>query len=623
VKFTLKRCLLIGIPILLLSAYAVWESQRRLPKSVDRNPTGPTGVSGIMPNVRPSAYLNTALDVQFVGTAACVECHQAEHASYMHTAHSKALSEIDADAEPKLVQFDHDLSRRRFRVQKRGDQIWHQELVPRNGQDDGPELLLAEYPVRYTIGSGNHTRSYLIEQDGFLLESPITWYAKGKGWWVSPGYDVSEPVGFRRVADIGCITCHAGRVEEADETRFKVTLHQLTIGCESCHGPGALHVKRRQSEDEAWDGDDLTIVNPGTLDRPTAESVCAQCHLRGDASVVLRTRDLSDFRPGQLLSDFRTDYVLKQPNKPMSVVGHVEQMQLSKCYQSSEMTCTTCHNPHANTVGEVDMGHYRATCMQCHDDCGLAHEIRIERQVDDNCIACHMPRGDTDILHIAFTQHRIGIHGEEADDPLRLSEGVLVPVYSEDHLPKSERDRNLGLAYLELSDKQSTAKLHRHYRRLAESLLNSAAEQKLRDADVESIRARLAWEREDHMVAVRRAKNSLGYHGSSGAKANALLVLGEAQRQLGMTQEAISTLKTLTRRRRSSEDWLILGLSYRELGRLGDAIASLEMAVVIDPSRRDIRQMLVVFLAKSSNAAGADKHRAVLQLFDERKRADR
>jgi hypothetical protein len=59
------------------------------------------------------------------------------------------------------------------------------------------------------------------------------------------------------------------------------------------------------------------------------------------------------------------------------------------------------------------------------------------------------------------------------------------------------------------------------------------------------------------------------------------------------------------------------------LGRLGDAIASLEMAVVIDPSRRDIRQMLVVFLAKSSNAAGADKHRAVLQLFDERKRSAR
>jgi predicted CXXCH cytochrome family protein len=601
-------------------AYGVWKIQRDPsdPNSKSRHGNGP-GVSDVMPAVRPSPFTNAGLEAQFVGTEACVECHQAEHASYSRTAHSNALSEIDVEAEPVRVQFDHPLSRRRFRVQKRGDQIWHQELVTRAGQQDGEEVLLAEYPVRYTIGSGNHTRSYLIEQDGFLLESPITWYAGGKGWWVSPGYDVPMAESFQRVADVGCIICHAGRVEEADKTRFKVTLHELTIGCESCHGPGGQHVRRRQSTEEKWQGEDLTIVHPAGLDRERAESICAQCHLRGDASVVLRTRGLSDFRPGQLLADFRTDYVLQQPNKQMSVVGHVEQMRLSKCYQSSEMTCTTCHNPHASVTGEADMAHYRATCMQCHDDCGLPHEVRIERQMDDNCIACHMPHGDTDIPHIAFTQHRIGIHGKESANSRNPSTGVLVPIYSESHLPQVERDRNLGLAYLELSDKQRTAEHYQHYRVLAESLLNSSAKRKLRDGDVESARARLFWERGDNVVAVRLAENTLSFEGSSGANTNALLVLGDAQRQLGMPLEAIQALKALVRLRRNAEDWFLLGLCHRESGRVGDAISSLEMAVQIDPSRQDIRQLLTSFLSDISNAAKAGEHHDIFRLLNELK----
>ena len=39
------------------------------------------------------------------------------------------------------------------------------------------------------IGSGRQAFSYLIEHDGFLFESPITWYAKDRRWGLSPGYE--------------------------------------------------------------------------------------------------------------------------------------------------------------------------------------------------------------------------------------------------------------------------------------------------------------------------------------------------------------------------------------------------------------------------------------------------
>ena len=563
--------------------------------------------------VRSSRFLNTELDVEFVGTQACVECHEDEHESYSRTTHSRALADIDAGAEPKHVQFDHALSRRRFRVQKRGNQIWHQELI----FHDGKEKLLAEYPVRYAIGSGALTRSYLIEEDGFLLESPITWYAGEKGWWVSPGYDVASAMGFQRVADIGCVACHAGRVERANDTRFRVDLHELTIGCESCHGPGASHVSLQQSSDQTSEDDDFTIVHPDRLGREGLESICGQCHLRGDATVVLRNRDLSDFRPGQLLSDFRTDYVL-QPHKQMTVTGHVEQMRLSKCYQSSEMTCTTCHDLHAKPAAEAGVEHHRAKCMECHADCGLDHDARVERQADDNCAACHMPRGVSEIPHVGITQHRIGIHGENTSvEAETLATETLVPIFSEAHLPQRERNRNLGLAYLELSDKQKTERLFNRYRLAAESLLDAAADRQLRDGDVESARSRFAWERDDLPLAIRLATNAILYEGASGATANALFVLGNSQWRLGASQDALKTFDTLTKVRRRPDDWFLLGLCYRQIGRVDQAIASMETAVRIDPSRQDIRDALASLLSDSSDASAASRHRRIIQMLND------
>jgi len=63
----------------------------------------------------------------------------------------------------------------------------------------------------------------------------------------------------------------------------------------------------------------------------------------------------------------------------------------------------------------------------------------------DNCIACHMPRGPTDIPHISFSHHRVGIHAANVNDQLVESD-QLVPVADVAHFPEHERLRLLGLA---------------------------------------------------------------------------------------------------------------------------------------------------------------------------------
>ena len=377
-----------------------------------------SATSDELPAIRPSRFLNTTEDASYVGTEGCRECHADEYQSYQQTAHSKALGEIDLEQEPPDADFDHTASRRSYRIYREGGELRHRELQQAS---DGSEITFADYPVRYVIGSGHHSRSYIVEADGFLLESPATWYASTQHWAMSPGYDRPDHIGFERMIDLSCLFCHAGRVDAQDDNRFRVNIHEQTIGCESCHGPGSLHVARHRDGEPHAGSEDLTIVNPAKLSREASESVCGLCHLLGEPSVWMPSRDPMGFRPGLLLSDFRLDYSLEHPDRSMKVVGHIEQMKLSRCYQESEsMTCTTCHDPHGRPPEGTKVDYFRQKCLSCHEEgCHLEAPARLEQNAEDNCVACHMVQSDTDIPHFVFTHHRIGFHdaAEQTDDP--------------------------------------------------------------------------------------------------------------------------------------------------------------------------------------------------------------
>ncbi len=64
-------------------------------------------------------------------------------------------------------------SGRAYRVYREGGQLHHEELLR---SLEGQEIARVDLPVRYLIGSGHFSRSYFVEVDGFLKESPITWY---------------------------------------------------------------------------------------------------------------------------------------------------------------------------------------------------------------------------------------------------------------------------------------------------------------------------------------------------------------------------------------------------------------------------------------------------------------
>src|SRR4029453_12388549 len=127
-----------------------------------------------LPALEESPFRNTLPGGTYVGAARCAPCHQDQAASPRRTAHSQAFREVQIASEPADGAYFHASSGRRYGVSRRNGQFHHTEAVALPG---GGEMLLANHAPRYAIGSGRFTQSYLVETDGFLVESPITWYS--------------------------------------------------------------------------------------------------------------------------------------------------------------------------------------------------------------------------------------------------------------------------------------------------------------------------------------------------------------------------------------------------------------------------------------------------------------
>jgi predicted CXXCH cytochrome family protein len=550
-------------------------------------------------SAQDSPFANVRGQVQYTGDAACAACHEGHAESYRAhpmgrslaaAARARPLERYGPDANPVFERIGF-----RFAAEQVGDR-----MVQRAQRLDAGGRVLAEavYDVAFSVGSGTRGRSYLVERDGSLLQTPVSWYAEKNGWDLSPGFTRVYPPD--RAVEPVCLFCHANRVEPVAGTRNRYrppTFRGESIGCERCHGPGALHVASRERGDVPTGAFDDTIVNPRHLPPALREAVCQQCHLQGAKRVVRRGHDVFDYRPGLPLHEFWAVFVRKpefQDNR--TSVGQVEQMYHSRCFQASagRMGCISCHDPHAVPAADQKTAHYRRRCLNCHEEgspagdgpaaaraCALAPAVRRQQNREDSCIACHMPRApSSNIVHTAITDHRILRHPAPYHSPRALRPGD-VPIVNflerELGLHDADSDRDLGMA-LVLSATNDP---------LARQILIPPGvpylERAVRDAPDDAD----AWE-----------------------------ALGWAYSVVGRLDEARSALAAVLRLVPEHEKALSLAAQVAErLGRLDDAIAFRRRAKAVNPWLWEHRSDLALLLARRQDwRAAREEAEAALPL---------
>jgi predicted CXXCH cytochrome family protein len=286
------------------------------------------------------------------------------------------------------------------------------------------------------------------------------------------------------------------------------------------------------------------------------------------------------------LTDYRIDYQFNSPSDQMTVVGHFEQLRQSACYQkSSDMSCVTCHDPHVRQKPKDLTTFYRDKCLKCHtvEACVLELGQRLKKDPTDNCKACHMPRGGTEIPHVAFTHHRIGRHSSHPQ-PVPGNLGDLVAIEDNPRLTEIDRKRSLGLAYVQAAFRAPDRDRAFACGKRARDLLESVYQAGLRDETTLRNLVLIHRQEANPPLARRYAQELLDTKDPSmDAQVDALRILIEAHLADHEVEQALVLLKKLTRLRRTAEDWGRLGTCYLETNQIDRALEAFEKALGIDP----------------------------------------
>jgi tetratricopeptide (TPR) repeat protein len=378
---------------------------------------------------KEGVWLNHDPAVKYVGQQRCISCHDDIHASFKETGMGRSF--YKPDPLQMIESFGPEVAVTDVHSGYQYHPFWK-----------GKEMFLLEFrmerndtvyrrteKIDYIVGSGHQTRSYLLDRGGFFYEAPITWYVQAGKWDLSPGYEQGKNSRFSREIGLECMACHNSRPDFAVGTENFFRSVGQGIDCESCHGPGELHIRKMEAGQEADVGleADPSIVNPARLPVALQFDVCMQCHLQG-LNVYQPGKSILDFRPGMPLTSVM-NVVVEEPTESESfgIASHAQRLMESTCFiQSGEkLTCTTCHDPHHSLKTNTHDA-YRNSCLSCHSEgkkmCSERAELR--NSSNDNCAGCHMRKGGTsDIPHVTFTDHRIRILSDST--PPAVSSGML------------------------------------------------------------------------------------------------------------------------------------------------------------------------------------------------------
>lgn len=360
-----------------------------------------------------SGYPRTVARAGYAGGAACARCHPLEAQKFAESDHIRAM----ALPTPQTVKGDF-----------AGATFDHLGVVSRFERSDGTYFVTTEgpqgKPVRYEVAYafGHYPlQQYLVRFPGGRLQClPLAYdtrpkAAGGQRWFHLYGNDkiaAGDPLhwtGPMQNWNHMCASCHSTALEKGYDEKtdtFKTTWSDMTISCESCHGPAENHMKWAQGggggdpahgfdrsivdRQRVWEMDPATGIAKRQAPPPPAALVdsCARCHARADMldEKVSPTAPLCEARRPVLLDEglYRgtgeiQDEVYEWGSFTQSKMSH------------AGVTCADCHDPH--TGKRFQDGN--ALCAKCHLPAKFDtpdHFHHAAGSAGALCVNCHMPQ---------------------------------------------------------------------------------------------------------------------------------------------------------------------------------------------------------------------------------------
>ena len=421
---TLGTRLVCGATAVLLLTLVVRAGEPQTPES----PAPQADSPAVAP--RDDAQPNSRISTDYLGSAACASCHEAEHQQWLGSLHIKMTKPI-AEA---MVAGDF----------RNGTRFADHDRAYTFGTKDGKPFMTVAFgsaspetfSVDYTLGAKRYQGYLSTLPDGRMYVLPAFWHVDSKRWidWkeITPIPDGAHDI--RQIWNVNCFNCHATNIVQGfdvESLSYKPSWTEMGIGCEACHGPGREHVRLAEAWEKdpaskpAYDessanrqlSDTLKTLSTRSADPRRVFDTCAYCH--GNKVNVF-----VGFKAGDRYADYAMPFLISEPipaNDPQGEFwpdgrpnrfNRPQALTLSGCFQAGAVTCTSCHVAHGPTSNDfslkVDVHRGRdgdELCTQCHSEAkdrgpqakasfagpGLArHTFHYPESEGSRCINCHM-----------------------------------------------------------------------------------------------------------------------------------------------------------------------------------------------------------------------------------------
>jgi hypothetical protein len=311
--------------------------------------------------------------------AACAKCH-VEALTQPTTFMAHALEAVTTSK----VLTEHPVltttvGKYSYRIERKGSQSEYSVT-------DGTDTVTM--PIRWALGADfSIGQTYILEKDGQLFESRVSWFRELNGLGPTMGYVGSVPANLQDAAGrllgldekLRCFGCHSTDAVHGKQ----LSLDHLIPGvqCAHCHQGTEAHLAAVDHGNQQGAPKELSRLMK--LSAEEASNFCGQCH---------RTWAEIAGEPNPSIANIRF--------QPYRLTG-------SKCYDPDDarISCLACHNPHHDFNAQtVD---FDKKCLTCH--AGGKPSAKACPVAKEKCVSCHMPKLELPGAHYKFTDHRIRI----------------------------------------------------------------------------------------------------------------------------------------------------------------------------------------------------------------------
>jgi tetratricopeptide (TPR) repeat protein len=332
----------------------------------------------------------------YAGSESCRKCHTAEFEKWHTSNHGLAERPVTKEQDFKAFRPKQTLAHGKDVSEAFVDKDELAKIITL-----GIDNKHHAFPVVRVIGN-DPLRQFLIPAPGGRMQTcDVTLDPHKNEWFDVYGDEERLPGDWGHWTGQGmnwnamCAACHNTRLRKNYEPKtnsYHTSMAEMSVGCESCHGPMKAHVTWQEKPP-------LTATKDPSLTKPNRDQVmetCAACHAR-------RGELTGDLIPGESFYD-HFSLTVTDETQTFFPDGQIRDENYEfTSFSSSRMhhagvRCVDCHDPHSNK--NIVSGNQ--LCMNCHtaprNDFPtapvidpVAHSHHGADSTGNQCVSCHMP----------------------------------------------------------------------------------------------------------------------------------------------------------------------------------------------------------------------------------------